>query len=269
MKMKTLWKKISLFLMAFVFTFAVKGLIDPIDVHAADKTGSITFEFEGIADAEFRLYKVATPNNSGSFDLTGDFAGYDVNLSSTTAAETLQYYVERDKMDPLATKKTDSTGKIVYGDLEPGVYLILGDRFERDNKIYTPQPVLLSVPGKNPDGNKPLWDVTVHAKYSECQKPEKPKKDITVLKIWLDKDKTTRPESIVVQLMKNGTVVEEVTLNAANNWKYTWKDLDAFAYWSVVEKVVPEGYHVAVSKQDLFNIFIIANTKCIPIMYTF
>lgn len=57
---------------------------------------------------------------------------------------------------------------MVFDQLDQGIYLIIGDRFERDSKIYSPQPVIVSVPSEK--------------------------------KIWKDGESKDRPESVVVQL---------------------------------------------------------------------
>ena len=51
----------------------------------------------------------------------------------------------------------------------------------------------------------------------------------TVRKVWSDGENqyNTRPQSIQVQLYKNGTAEgNPVTLNDGNNWEYTWSELD-------------------------------------------
>jgi len=78
---------------------------------------------------------------------------------------------------------------------------------------------------------------------------------ITVSKSWSDADNQDgiRPTSVTVQLKANGTAQgDEITLNAGNNWTYTWSDLDkkadgAVISYTVEETNVPTGYTAAVS----------------------
>ncbi|MGN1381538.1 MAG: Cna B-type domain-containing protein, partial [Eubacterium sp.] len=67
---------------------------------------------------------------------------------------------------------------------------------------------------------------------------------VTVQKVWKLDDGGTRPDSVQVQLMKNGTAYSQpVTLNDANNWTYTWDGLaDDNSSWTVQEVVVPNGF---------------------------
>jgi len=48
-----------------------------------------------------------------------------------------------------------------------------------------------------------------------------------VQKVWKDDGQESgRPDEITVAPLKDGEVKGEVTLNADNNWRYEWKDLD-------------------------------------------
>ena len=73
--------------------------------------------------------------------------------------------------------------------------------------------------------------------------PDNETTDKKVIKVWDDADAAhQRPAFIQVELLCGDEVYDTVTLNAANRWIYTWKDLDATCDWSVREKEVPEGY---------------------------
>ena len=50
-----------------------------------------------------------------------------------------------------------------------------------------------------------------------------------------------RPGSIVVTLYNGTEAVDKVILSGANNWTYTWTNLDGTGSWSVQESV-PLGY---------------------------
>ena len=81
------------------------------------------------------------------------------------------------------------------------------------------------------------------------------KTSVSVTKAWSDDDNRDgiRPTEIKVQLKANGAAKgEAVTLNADNNWTYTWTDLDEKAAgqaisYTVVELNVPEGYKATTS----------------------
>ena len=47
---------------------------------------------------------------------------------------------------------------------------------------------------------------------------------LTVRKVWVD-DGVDRPDSITVQLLRDGEVYDKVELKQSNQWVYTWDDL--------------------------------------------
>lgn len=67
---------------------------------------------------------------------------------------------------------------------------------------------------------------------------------VTVQKTWTLDDGKTRPDSIQVQLMKNGVAYgSPVTLNDANSWTFTWNNLENNGgQWTVNEVLVPQGF---------------------------
>ena len=66
---------------------------------------------------------------------------------------------------------------------------------------------------------------------------------LTVRKVWED-DGKDRPDSIEVNLLRDGEAVDKVELNKDNQWTHTWDRLDIDREWSVEEVKVPEGYKV-------------------------
>ena len=95
--------------------------------------------------------------------------------------------------------------------------------------------------------------------------PEKTK--VQVKKVWVDSGK--HPSDIKVQLFADGKATDKVaTLNAANNWTYSWDDLCKNANneglsreirYTVAETEIPEGY-VAKITGDASTGFVITNT---------
>ena len=73
---------------------------------------------------------------------------------------------------------------------------------------------------------------------------------LTVRKVWVD-DGIDRPESVIVQLLRNGEVREEIELNQNNQWAYTWDRLDEDYTWSVREKNVPNGYEAFYTTEEM------------------
>ncbi len=97
------------------------------------------------------------------------------------------------------------------------------------------------------------YNVTVTNTYIEedPEIPDEPGKKFVVKKIWVDDNEAVRPESIKVQLYKNGKAYgRAVTLSADNNWRYVWTDLPDSdkINWTVKETVVPVGYVASIEE---------------------
>mgnify|MGYP002773188980 CR=1 FL=1 len=84
------------------------------------------------------------------------------------------------------------------------------------------------------------------------QKPE----TVNVRKVWVIDDGGQRPDSVCVQLMRDGEPFgDPVTLSDANDWSHAWKDLESGHNWTVVELNVPDGFKATVSQSgDTFTI---------------
>lgn len=221
----------------------------------ADQTGSITYSYP-LSGAAFRLYRVGEADGADGFVLTGDFADYAVDLTADTAAATLAAYVGRDQTPALAEHITDEAGGVRFEGLAQGVYLLVGQTGELDDIIYTPQPILVSLP--NWDEDTLVWDVQISGKYDKYEKYERV--DIQVLKIWNDSENTAaRPESIRIQLLRDNEVYDAVNLSPENNWRYGWTDLEGKYTWSVAEEEVPAGYSVSITRDGTG--FVVINSR--------
>ena len=84
------------------------------------------------------------------------------------------------------------------------------------------------------------------------QKPE----TVNVRKVWVIDDGGERPDSVSVQLMRDGEPFgDPVTLSDANDWSHAWNNLESGHNWTVVELNVPDGFKATVSQSgDTFTI---------------
>ena len=134
---------------------------------------------------------------------------------------------------------------------------MIGERYTSENAVYTPEPMLVSLPGRTEEG----WDYDAEA-VCKFDREDTPAETISrkVQKVWKDDgNEEKRPEKIAVQLLENGTVVDTVTLSKENNWEYTWENLDGCSRWQVAEANVPDGYTVAIAQEG--TVFIMTNTR--------
>ena len=77
-------------------------------------------------------------------------------------------------------------------------------------------------------------------------------------KVWKDKDQSKRPESVTMNLLQDGKIYDSIMLNNANDWKYTWKDLQTKHEYTVVEANVPGNYTALVDREN--NDYTVTNT---------
>ena len=226
-----------------------------------DKPVTLAVEFTSgtkVSGMEFRAYKIATVDENAKFEFTENVAAYGVAMPNDQGgyralAETLSGYFARDKVAPDYRGTTDEKGLCNFGQVEKGLYLILADRykFEGDKMTYIVSPSLVAVPNLD---EKDAWnyDVVVSPKYTSIPPlPDTPGEtvDINVIKVWTgEANKEKRPTFIYAELICDGQVIDTVTLNAGNNWRHTWKELDATKTYNITEKEVPSGYTVTITR---------------------
>lgn len=224
-----------------------------------------------LVGAEFDIFLVATVDEYGELTTTKDFAQFNVNIRGKndeawrTLASTLEGYVLRDGIAPADSGKTNDKGYVSFPtagkSLKAGLYFVLGHRHTQNGCRYDPAPFMVMLPGLDKENNIWVYDVTVNAKFDSSPIPDKPddhKIDRKVLKVWADDGhEKDRPKEVIVQLLCDGKVYDTVTLNAANNWRYTWTGLDDRYTWTIVEKEL-EGYTVEVTREGIT--FVVTNT---------
>ena len=241
-------------------TAAARGVID------TSRPLSLTLNYP-CAGIEFQIYYVAEVSAYGEYTLTGDFRDDPVTLDQPdqagwrALAAALDGYVARDQRQPLAKGTTDSSGKVVFNGLERGLYLVTWQKHTTGGYTYTPEPFLVGVPGLDAADDW-IYDVTAAPKYDRDREPDSPDDKTVrrkVLKVWKDNgDKTNRPKTVTVLLLRNGKVYDQVILSEENNWSYTWDNLNKKDTWQVVESDVAGDYTVTVSREGIT--FVVTNT---------
>lgn len=85
-----------------------------------------------------------------------------------------------------------------------------------------------------------------------------PLTDASVSKVWVNETGENNPDSVTAILLQNGVKYKEITLNAENNWTYTWKDLpktnsSGVLYAYTVDEVEVPGYKKSVEGSLITN----------------
>ncbi|MBQ8312053.1 MAG: Cna B-type domain-containing protein [Clostridia bacterium] len=218
-------------------------------------TLSLMVEGNGLAGAEFSVYRVAALVNGASFALLPgyDAGDYDVNkLESAGDWAALAELLAGQATSGGTNVTTNESGLAKLDGLEDGMYLVVGKKAELGGWTYDFAPFVMSLPGKEDGG----WSRDVQADVKHEREPVKC--DIRMVKLWKDEGYTKqRPESIKVDLMRNGEKHMELELNAANNWSQIVTGLESIHEWTAREQV-PEGYQVEYAWQE--GALVITNT---------
>lgn len=244
-----------------VLTYAVSAAPDSCSL-----TVEYTDEEAGALDGcEFRLYFIAD-GDLNEYTLAENFAEMEADAENvdwsigedvSNLADALSAYIANNEIAPVQKGSTDQEGRVTFAELPSGLYLALGDQVSKDGWIYTPQPILLWIPCTNPDGG---LDYAPVCSPKHSKEPEIVWIEITVEKIWVDDGK--HPSLVTVQLLCDGDVYDQVTLNDQNGWRYAWEALDSAHDWQIAEKDIPDGYTARVTNKG--TAFTVTNTKRLP-----
>lgn len=226
----------------------------------ADADGTIRLIADyAYQDNEFHIFRVAE-NTADGFVPAEAYRDYRISLEAETASEwralaaTLAAYTQRDRIAPLASRMTDSSGAVEFCGLEPGMYLVMGETRMKNGYRYRPVPFLVVL------GEEDFLSAQV--KYEEDYVGGgdiSGKMALSVRKVWKDSgSESLRPDSVIIQLLSDGEVCDTVVLNEENQWSFVWNDLDRDGNWNVAEDKVPMGYTVSIEQES--SDFTVTNT---------
>lgn len=211
-----------------------------------------------------KLYKVAEVSSDYQYTLTADFAasgltlnGIQSNSEWDTVRTTLESYILANNIAPRTVTETDAEGKATFPMLTPGLYFAPEVRVAQGDLSCRFASALVALPGLGEDG---LWQyqASIAAKPAILP-PAQETLELKVLKLWKgDEGRTDRPDSVRVEIFRNGASYETITLSESNNWAYTWSATDDGAAWNVVERDIPAGYTMSLSLRE--NAFVLTNT---------
>lgn len=234
---------------------------------AAEGSLTVTYQYQEAAlnNADINLYRLADWSAKGGYTPTGDFANhtaYPVDWDILNAdqqplrdfANTMAGYIAVNKSAAENTLKTDNAGVATFNQLKDGLYLAVVAPYQGNVLTCQTAAMLVALPNvhKNADEQRTL---SIEPK-ADCAVP--PTTTISVNKVWKDKDQSKRPESVTMNLLQDGKIYDSIMLNNANDWKYTWKGLQAKHEYTVVEANVPGNYTALVDREN--NDYTVTNT---------
>lgn len=236
---------------------------------AANANGSITvtYQYQGAALnlASTSLYYLADWSAKGGYTPTSDFANHTaypvdwdiLNADQQTLrdfANTMAGYIAVNKPAAENTLKTDSAGVATFNQLKDGLYLAVVAPYQGNVLTCQTAAMLVALPNVHKDADDQRT-LSIEPK-ADCAVP--PTTTISVNKVWKDKEQSKRPESVTMNLLQDGKIYDSIMLNNANDWKYTWKGLQAKHEYTVVEANVPGNYTALVDREN--NDYTVTNT---------
>ena len=214
-------------------------------------------------DLQVRIYRIAAVSPDGTYRLVSPFASYPINIHGITTqlqwdqiADTLHSYITAEQVTPNRQAATDEAGIARFPELETGLYYVDAVTAEKEDGTYIFNRFLVYLPTPQADGTH---NYHVEAKPKCAQ--YLPKTEYSVTKLWQDSGYSdSRPGAVTVDIYKDGVFQESQTLNADNNWSYSWKVAAGdTGVWTVAEQAVPENYKVTVRQNG--SHFSIVNTR--------
>lgn len=250
-------KRLKKYILCFTVLLSV-AVFNSFQVAAVNvnKKCSLTLN-ECLSGLNVHLYRVASVSDDGSYHYTNAFKEAETNtniqldqlktsVDLKNAAITLKGYAA--SQEALTKQAVSST--VTYTGLKTGLYLITTDNLELNGTTYTYLPYLISLP----QGTS--YDVSIDfTKYSK-----NPSHEYKIVKHWVD-NWSKHPDKIYVKLYNGSTYIKTITLDAKNNYAYSWKS-DQVMNYSIKEKSV-KGYKGIVSSvcNDSKTEYIITNTS--------
>ena len=220
----------------------------------------------GAAGMTFDIYRVADTDDEANFTLTGSFAGYKVQVNGLDSqgwadlAQTLSGYVARDGIAASAEGRLDASGMITFRSLKAGLYLVDGSTYSNGKYVYSSSPFMISLPDRDQKTESWDYDVTSVLKMTAGGIDKNPVK-LNVHKVWDDAGREQdRPESITVQLYKDGKVTDTVKLSEKNSWRHSWQVESGHDYR--IAETDTAGYTCSVTCSG--NDYTITNTSVLP-----
>jgi len=251
-------------IIGFLVMLCLFVLIMPINVTATglSEDTELILHYDGGKNT-FRIYKIADFTVPDQYVVEEKFQPYVGNVTGMDRlkdlnteekkmlASTLRSLVITKGMEADCILETDEKGMLVWDNIPMALYLIVGDKTTDAEYVYTPMPILLSVPYEITEG---AWENNVEIIHNKIEKKQKSiSAQIPVVMVWRNKPPGDElPESVEVAIYKEDEPYDEEEFSEDNNWSYTWEDLTPDEEWNVEEDddELPDGYTYSYVPED-------------------
>ena len=243
-------KKTIFILIIFVMFI---GNIKADNIVDLNKKGSISINLKGennIVGAEIQIIqigKVNIINNNLVFEYIDELNDCNYKLSDENI-KNIEVCIQNKKLN-VTTKITDSNGKVLFDNLNLGVYYI-----KQTNKIKNfsqIDPILIMLPKEINNSFEYNIDASPKIEILDLT-------DIKIKKIWNTDKKDKILNHVTIELYKDKEKIETVTLNEENNWEIVIEGLPKSDSYSVKEINLPKGYTVTYNLNEYT--FTVTNT---------
>lgn len=243
-------KKIIFILIIFVMFI---GNIKADNIVDLNKKGSISINLKGennIVGAEIQIIqigKVNIINNNLVFEYIDELNDCNYKLSDENI-KNIEVCIQNKKLN-VTTKITDNNGKVLFDNLNLGVYYI-----KQTNKIKNfsqMDPILIMLPKEINNSFEYNIDASPKIEILDLT-------DIKIKKIWNADKKDKILNHVTIELYKDKEKIETVTLNEENNWEIVIEGLPKSDSYSVKEINLPKGYTVTYNLNEYT--FTVTNT---------
>lgn len=254
---------VSLIIPSSVFAKMTSDSKELIDINRlTNLTLNYSYDDYNFDDVSVKLYYIASINKDFNYQLESEFKDYNISTDGIKTNEewnilkqTLESYIKADNIKELGNYSIKDN-KVEIQNLKAGLYFVETEKIDKEDYALLFDSFLLNIPDLNEEG---YWnyDVDVYPK-AQSFTPKYEIVNYTVTKEWKD-DKKNRPQSIDVEIYKDGEVISNQILSSSNNWTYEWETVDDGSIWTVVERNVPDGYNVSILNNE--RNFIVINTS--------
>lgn len=213
------------------------------------RTGAISVtlleqhEKQPIAGAELAVYYVAAVarNQAGklTYAYTHDFEDCGIELYDPDLSVKLEAFLSQSEILPVKNI-TDEAGKVTFTDLKLGLYFV--KQTSAVDGFAPCTSFLVTVPSQTDDNY--IYEVNATPKTQVTKLTT-----ITIKKVWNTDASTNAADTVTVQLLKSGVVIETAVLNAQNNWQVSFSDMPEGDTYSVKEINIPKGFTATYSQK--------------------
>ncbi len=243
-------KKTIFILIIFVMFI---GNIKADNIVDLNKKGSISINLKGennIVGAEIQIIqigKVNIINNNLVFEYIDELNACNYKLSDENI-KNIEVCIQNKKLN-VTTKITDNNGKVLFDNLNLGVYYI--KQINKIKNFSQMDPILIMLPKEINNSFEYNIDASPKIEILDLT-------DIKIKKIWNTDKKDKILNHVTIELYKDKEKIETVTLNEENNWEIVIEGLPKSDSYSVKEINLPKGYTVTYNLNEYT--FTVTNT---------